>query len=92
VNAAAQADRAADVAAALVGLAQVDRNLPLVTAGEDFAFMLNDVPGAFMIIGNGPGADGAFHDLHTPYYDFNDGILCLGSAYWCALALAELGE
>jgi len=91
VNAAAQAARAADVAASLVGQAQVDRNLPLVTAGEDFAFMLNDVPGAFMIIGNGPGADGAFHDLHTPHYDFNDGILGLGSAYWCALALAELG-
>jgi hippurate hydrolase len=91
VNAAAQAARAADVAASLVGAARVERNLPLVTAGEDFAFMLNEVPGAFMIIGNGMDADGAFHDLHTPHYDFNDGILCLGAAYWCTLALAELG-
>ena len=30
------------------------------------------------------------HDLHTPLYDFNDDILCLGATYWCALALTEL--
>jgi hypothetical protein len=30
--------------------------------------------------------------VHSPRYNFNDGILCLGAAYWCTLALAELGQ
>jgi hippurate hydrolase len=92
VNAAAQAARAADVAASLVGPENVARDLPPVTGSEDFSFMLNQRPGAFIFIGNGVAPDGSCHNVHTPLYDFNDGILCLGATYWCALALAELGD
>jgi hippurate hydrolase len=90
VNAPAQSAIAARAAVAVVGAENVDTNAPLVTAGEDFSFMLNQRPGAFILIGNGANADGSIHDLHTPHYDFNDDILCLGATYWCAVALAEL--
>ena len=89
-NAEVQSAIAARAAAAVVGSENVDTNAPLITGGEDFSFMLNERPGAFILIGNGANADGSIHDLHTPLYDFNDDILCLGATYWCALALTEL--
>jgi hippurate hydrolase len=48
---------------------------------EDFAFMLEKKPGAYLFIGNGPSAE-----LHSPTYDFNDAIIERGAAYWVALA------
>lgn len=48
---------------------------------EDFAFMLERRPGAYLFIGNGPSAD-----LHSPNYDFNDAIIERGAAYWVRLA------
>ena len=48
---------------------------------EDFAFMLEKKPGAYLFIGNGPSAE-----LHSPNYDFNDAIIERGAAYWVALA------
>jgi hippurate hydrolase len=53
--------------------------------GEDFSFMLNARPGAFIFIGNGKSAG-----LHHPQYDFNDEIIPLGASYWATLAEAEL--
>jgi hippurate hydrolase len=47
---------------------------------EDFAFMLQERPGAYLFIGNGPSAD-----LHSPRYDFNDAIIERGAAYWVKL-------
>jgi hippurate hydrolase len=43
-----------------------------------------------MRIGNGVNADGSFHNVHTPKYDFNDEILGLGAAYWASLVQQEL--
>ena len=63
----------------------------LSTGGEDFAFMLQQKPGVFIRIGNGSNSDGSVHHLHTPHYDFNDGILALGAAYWVNLVHQELG-
>jgi hippurate hydrolase len=77
-------------AAALVGAANVGE-FPMSTGGEDFAFMLQQKPGVFMRIGNGVNADGSFHNVHTPKYDFNDDILALGAAYWASLVQQELG-
>lgn len=57
---------------------------PLMTS-EDFAFMLEARPGAYIWIGNGDSAG-----LHTPGYDFNDDILAVGAAAWVALAEAAL--
>jgi hippurate hydrolase len=51
---------------------------------EDFAFMLQAKPGAYVWIGNGPGEGGCM--LHNPGYDFNDAILPLGATYWVRLA------
>ena len=73
------------------GAAKVNAEAPLVTGSEDFSFMLNARPGAFILIGAGVGPDGKFHDVHTPRYDFNDDILTLGAGYWVSLVHEELG-
>jgi amidohydrolase len=74
----------------LVGEQQVRGDVPPVTGSEDFSFMLEARPGGFVIIGNGVEADGSFHNVHTPGYDFNDDILALGAAYWVKLVQTEL--
>jgi len=58
---------------------------PPALAGEDFAFLAREVPGAFAIIGNGDSAA-----LHNPAYEFDDRVLPLGVAYWVRLAEAAL--
>ncbi len=78
-------------AAALAGEDAVDGDIRPSTGGEDFAEMMNLRPGAFMRIGNGAAADGTFHGLHTPMFDFNDDILPLGAAYWVSVVRQELG-
>nr|WP_262267650.1 M20 aminoacylase family protein [Microvirga sp. HBU65207] len=55
------------------------------TASEDFAFFLEERPGAFLFVGNGESAA-----LHSPRYDFNDAILAPAAAYWAGLAGAFL--
>jgi hippurate hydrolase len=83
VNDARQAERAARVAARLVGDANVDVGVAPSMGSEDFSFMLNERPGCYIWIGNGSAAGG--RTLHSPDYDFNDAILPLGAAYWVAL-------
>lgn len=89
-NHAEQTDVAIAAAAALVGAEAVNPNAPMVTGGEDFAYMLEQRPGAFICIGNGVAAEGATPNLHTPKYDFNDDIIPLGVAYWVSLVQQEL--
>ena len=50
---------------------------------EDFAYMLNEKPGCYVWLGNGPGTGGC--TLHNPHYDFNDELLTLGASYWVRL-------
>ena len=88
VNHAEQAALAASAARTLVG--EVDADASPVTGGEDFAFMLDAKPGAFIFIGNGMGPDGEAHGLHTPKYDFNDEIIPLGAAWWVRVVEQEL--
>ncbi len=76
-----QTDFAASVAREVVGDAKVDTNVNPVMGAEDFSFMLNERPGAFIFVGNGDSAG-----LHHPAYDFNDGIIPVGSSYWVRLA------
>jgi amidohydrolase len=80
----AQADFAASVARQVVG-DRVDVNTPPVMGGEDFAFMLEARPGAFIYIGQG---DGPF--VHHPEYDFNDAIIPVGCSYWAKLVETAL--
>ena len=60
-----------------------------VTGSEDFAFFLEKVPGCYVFIGNGEGADGGCM-VHNPGYDFNDRCLSTGASYWVRLAEAYL--
>ncbi len=76
-----QTDFAASVAREIVGDAKVDTNVNPVMGAEDFSFMLNTRPGAFIFVGNGDSAG-----LHHQAYDFNDGIIPVGSSYWVRLA------
>ncbi len=85
VNSAEHAARVADALAALVGEAHVQRDQAPTMGGEDFAYFLNEVPGAFFNIGNGEGAD-----LHHPRYDFNDEAIPYGAAALVAAVRAEL--
>jgi hippurate hydrolase len=85
----------ADAAAFTVEVARDvfgERNLELdrdpKMAAEDFSFMLNVKPGAYVWLGNGPGEGGCL--LHNPRYDFNDAALPLGASYWARLVETKL--
>ncbi|WP_183032583.1 M20 aminoacylase family protein [Cupriavidus sp. UME77] len=82
-NAADAVALAAEVAMELVGEEDVDRNYPKMMGSEDFAYMLQECPGALVRIGNGPSDGG--RGLHNPRYDFNDSNLALGAAFWSRL-------
>jgi amidohydrolase len=90
VNHADQTIVAANVAKSLVGDDAVETQAVAVTGGEDFGYMLEAKPGAFIFIGQGVAADGIAHGLHTPKFDFNDEIIPLGAAWWVRLVEAEL--
>ncbi len=80
VNAAEQADFAADVAAEVVGAERVDRNVAPSLGGEDFSYMLQARPGAYIMVGQGNTAG-----LHEDSYDFNDEIIPIGCSFWVKL-------
>jgi hippurate hydrolase len=84
VNTPAETDFARAVATALVGAGNVTLQGPPLTGSEDFAFMLERVPGSYVLIGNGDGEGGCM--VHNPGYDFNDRNIAVGSAYWVLLA------
>ncbi len=85
LNTAAEARFAADVAQSLVGREHVVRDLEPSMGAEDFSFMLQVKPGAYMRIGQGEenGVGSCF--LHNSRYDFNDDILPLGAALHASL-------
>ena len=80
---------ACDAAAGLVGEEACDREGELISASDDFSFMMNAVPGAYILIGQGD-RDTPGQDWHHPRYDFNDEILPLGASYWVRLVEAQL--
>ena len=87
VNDAAEAEFIADAAAELVGNDNVNRNGNLVMASEDFSYMLDRRPGAYIQIGNG---DVAGCEVHNSGYDFNDAALPLGASLFARLAERKL--
>ena len=95
INTAPEAAFARRVMQGLVGEAQVLVQEPTMGA-EDFAFMLQALPGAYCFIGNGEGDHRAIGHgggpcmLHNPSYDFNDALIPLGGTYWVRLAEAWL--
>jgi amidohydrolase len=82
INTVDEADFAADVAESLVGAEHVVRDLEPSMGAEDFSFMLQTKPGAYLRLGQ--GGEGACF-LHNSRYDFNDDILPLGSALHASL-------
>ncbi|SEP86589.1 hippurate hydrolase [Devosia sp. YR412] len=81
VNSPAQTDFAAEVARDVVGRERVDADTPPSMGGEDFSFMLEERPGAYIFLGNGDSSE-----LHTDSYDFNDEVIPVGVTYWVRLA------
>jgi hippurate hydrolase len=85
VNHERQTAFAADIAREISGADKVDIDVPPVMGAEDFSFMLQERPGAFIFIGNGDSAG-----LHHPAYDFNDETIPIGTSYWVRLAETAL--
>ena len=79
VNEAVQTELAAEVAMEVAGRGNVQEMAPLM-GGEDFAYMLEQRPGAFIFCGNGDSAG-----LHHPAYNFNDDAIVFGTSYWVKL-------
>ena len=77
---------AIEVAQRHFGDDKVNTNGPMLTGSEDFAFMLERVPGCYLLVGNGSGNEPGACMVHNPAYDFNDDNIAVGAAYWVALA------
>ena len=84
VNTPREADFAARVGERIFGRQNVVREFDPTMGGEDFAYMLQARPGAYVLLGQGGMAGGCY--LHNPNYDFNDEVIPLGAGYLAALA------
>ncbi|MGO4440845.1 M20 aminoacylase family protein [Rhizobium sp. RAF56] len=84
-NHATETDHAVAAASAIAGPANVNPEIDAMMGGEDFSYMLNARPGAFIFMGNGDTAG-----LHNPAYDFNDEAISHGISYWVRLAEQRL--
>ncbi len=82
VNSEAETEFAAEAARAVAGDCGT---APLVMGGEDFAYMLEERPGAYILVGNGETAD-----VHHPEYNFNDSVIPAGCSFWVELAERRL--
>ena len=83
MNAPEQTEFAADIAESVSG--HVDRATPPIMAGEDFSFMLEERPGAYIFLGNGDTAP-----VHHPEYDFNDDAIPAGCSWFAELVEKRL--
>ena len=90
INNAEEADYAASICADIVGAESVKRDPALIMASEDFSFMLNEVRGCYINIGNGDG-EGAC-EVHNPSYDFNDAALPYGASFFVRLVEKRLAK
>jgi hippurate hydrolase len=90
INGAAQTAAIAEAAVAIAGAERVERNSPAVMASEDFSFMMQAVPGAYINVGNGDreGSCG----VHNPGYDFNDAAIPYGAALFAELVERQLPQ
>lgn len=80
-----QTDFAAEIAEGIAGDGKVNRSIEPMMGGEDFSYMLEERPGAFIFAGNGDTAG-----LHHPEYDFNDELIPVGCSYWVKLVETAL--
>jgi amidohydrolase len=87
VNSAAEVEFAAKAMREVAGADSVTTDGIMTMGSEDFAFMLEAKPGAYVFVGNGSTAS-----LHNPKYDFNDDILPIGASYWATLVEQTLAR
>ncbi|MBY6090170.1 M20 aminoacylase family protein [Maritimibacter alkaliphilus] len=78
VNSEEQTAFAASVAEKVAG--SCEANAPITMGGEDFAYMLEERPGAYILVGNGDSAD-----VHNPNYNFNDEAIPAGCSWWAGI-------
>ncbi|HEY9163618.1 MAG TPA: amidohydrolase, partial [Magnetovibrio sp.] len=88
INTPEEAEFAAVAAVQVVGEENVQRTPAPSMGAEDFAYMLQDRPGCYVWLGNGPGVSGC--TLHNPLYNFNDAALAYGASYWVRLVESQL--
>ncbi len=84
VNSEEETANAAAAAKLVAGEDNVATDIAPIMGSEDFAFMLQEKPGSYILIGNGDGEGSCM--VHNPGYDFNDEALPLGATYWSKLA------
>lgn len=87
VNAEDATDHALSAARAVAGADRVTAETAPLMGSEDFAAMMEAVPGSYILMGNGPGAS-----VHHPEYDFNDEALTHGASYWSTLVEQQLAK
>jgi hippurate hydrolase len=97
VNTAPEAALAARVARALFGAERVHADAEPLPASEDFAYMLQQVPGCYLMVGNGDNGHEAGRpagpcNVHNPHFDFNDACLPIGASLWAGLLEAFFAE
>ena len=91
INTPEETQHAIAAAEAVVGSDNVIGNCEPFTISEDFSFMLREVKGCYILVGNGVGECGGTA-LHNPHYDFNDDILGTGMRYWQTLVEQQLAK
>jgi len=84
INSVDEARVAGEVAIDIAGASKVNLNPKSAMGSEDFAFMLQEKPGAYIWIGNGDGEGSCM--VHNPGYDFNDAVLPIGATWWVRMA------
>ena len=89
VNTSDEAEIAAHVARIVVGAENVVGDSRPIMGSEDFGYMLQSRPGAYLLLGNGEEGVGGC-SLHNPAYDFNDDILSIGADFWVTLVATQL--
>ncbi|WP_431273895.1 M20 aminoacylase family protein [Variovorax ureilyticus] len=85
VNSLDETNFARRVGQELLGPERVMMDFPAVTGSEDFAFMLEQRPGCYLLIGNGAAGTPGGCSVHNPRFDFNDDNIAVGGAYWTLL-------
>ena len=81
-------DRLADAATQVVGAEMVDTETVPLMGSEDFSYMLEERPGAYIFLGGGDETH--FQSVHHPEYDYNDEVLATGASLWATLVEREL--
>jgi hippurate hydrolase len=88
VNDARAAERAGRAITDVLGASGYVKDFPALMAAEDFAFMLEHRPGAYILVGQGNGPDSPM--VHHPEYDFNDALIPLGASLFVSLVTSDL--